>query len=172
MLDADARSSLDRCLICARRPPAGSHLGQSEVKNLGVAALRHKDIGRLDIAMNDALDMRGIKCVGDLNCQTEKNLGIDRAARDLVLQGHAVQIFHDDEGAPLVLAEVIDCADIGMIERRCGARLAAEALHGLGIAGDVVRQELECNRTTKVGILGLENNAHTTAAELLEYAVV
>jgi len=37
----------------------------------------------------------------------------------------------------------MDGADVGMVERRGGARLAAEALQRLSIAGNVLGQKLE-----------------------------
>jgi hypothetical protein len=37
--------------------------------------------------------------------------------------------------------------------------------------GNIIRQELERDETTKLGILGFVDDAHTTAAELLDDAV-
>jgi hypothetical protein len=34
--------------------PGCSHLGQAKVENFGVDAFGHKDVGRLDIAVDDA----------------------------------------------------------------------------------------------------------------------
>ena len=58
-----------------------------------------------------------------------------------VLQGHAIQKFHDDEWLPVVLADLIYRADVWVIERRSGLRLALKSSQGLRVVGDVVRQE-------------------------------
>jgi len=40
-----------------------SYFGQSKIQNLGVSALRHKDVGWLDVAVDNALGVRGIECI-------------------------------------------------------------------------------------------------------------
>ena len=44
-------------------------LGQAKVEDLGVAALRHEDVGRFDVAMHDALGVGRVKGICDLNAQ-------------------------------------------------------------------------------------------------------
>src|SRR5215472_16843978 len=51
---------------CSRSILLGAELGQTEIQNLGVAAFGHKDIGRLNITMDDSLGVSGIKRFGDL----------------------------------------------------------------------------------------------------------
>ena len=81
----------------ARRTAERRNLRQAEVQNLGVAALCHEDVGGLDVAVDDAFAVRGIESVGNLNSQRQKHLQVQRPARDPVLQGHAIEIFHGDE---------------------------------------------------------------------------
>ena len=76
------------------------HLRQSEVQDLGVAALGDEDVGRLDVAMDDAFGMRRIQRVGDLDRQRQQRLSLHRLPGDAVLQRHAIEEFHGDEGRP------------------------------------------------------------------------
>jgi hypothetical protein len=46
------------------------------------------------------------------------------------------------------------------------------AVIGLTVPGQVFGKKLECDKAAKVGILGLEDHTHTTAAQLLEDAVL
>jgi len=42
-----------------------------------VSALGHEDVRGFDIPVDDAGSVSGIECVGDLNRQTEQNIGVD-----------------------------------------------------------------------------------------------
>ena len=59
------------------------------------------------------------------------------------LQGHAVQELHGNEGFTILLTDVMDGANIGMIQSGCGLRLALEAAQSLRISGDLWGQELQ-----------------------------
>ena len=77
---------VDRAVIACCRvdlAPAGRdrNFRQSKIKNLGVPALGDKNICGLNIAVNDALRMRRIQRIGNLNARTEKNFSIRAVAR-------------------------------------------------------------------------------------------
>ena len=99
---------------------------QSEIENLGLASLSDKDIRRFDVTMHNSAGVGGIECVGNLYTQFEQLRGLERATLDHMLQGRAIQILHGDEGLPTLLADVIDGANIGVVESRCGLGLALE----------------------------------------------
>ena len=84
----------------------------------------------------------------------------------------ALQILHGDEGAAVLLADVMNGADVGMIQRGRGASLALEPAQRLPVASQFVRQELERDEATEPGVLRFVNHAHSAAAELLDDAVV
>ena len=60
-----------RRLGCCFCPSAASrhHFCQSEVENLGVAALSDENVGWLDVAVDDAFGVSGVERVGDLDGQ-------------------------------------------------------------------------------------------------------
>ena len=74
--------------------------------------------------------------------------------------------------ATVLLADVVDGADVGMVQRGSGARLALKAAEGLRVARDVVREELQRHETMEADVLGLVDDAHPAGAQLLEDAVV
>jgi hypothetical protein len=49
-------------------------LGQTKIQNLRLATLGHENVRGLDIAMNDALRVRGIQRVGNLDCEVEQGI--------------------------------------------------------------------------------------------------
>ena len=93
-------------------------------------------------------------------------------AADQVLQGRAIHELHGDEGAAFLLADVVDRADVGMIERRGGPSFAAKTLQGLRITGHVIGKKLEGDETAQARVLGLVHHAHPAAAKLFQDAVV
>ncbi len=60
----------------ARGIGRGRDLGQPEIQHLGVPALGHENIRGLDVAMHDALRMRRIQPIGNLDGQREHGLVI------------------------------------------------------------------------------------------------
>ena len=71
-----------------------------------------------------------------------------------------------------MFVDFINGADVGMIERRGSAGLALEAAQGVTVFGQLCRQEVEGDETPQLAVLGLIDHTHTSAAELLEYAVM
>ena len=55
--------------------PVASQLGKSEIQNLRLPAIGDEDVGRLDIAVNDALAMGYVERVGDLDADVEQLVG-------------------------------------------------------------------------------------------------
>ena len=89
-----------------------------------------------------------------------------------MLQRLPFQKFHDDEGLAFVFADVVDRADVGVVEGRSGARLALEPLQGLMILCQFLGQELERHEAAELGVLGLVDHAHAPATQLLQNAIV
>ena len=72
----------------------------------------------------------------------------------MMFQRRAVEVLHDDVGLAVVLANVVDGADIGMVERRCGPGLAAEAFERLAVLGDIFRKEFQGDEAVEAGVFG------------------
>src|ERR1700730_545593 len=112
------------CTLCgnlAPRADATRDLGQSEVENLGVTALSHENVRRFNVAMNDPFVVGSVERVGNLDRQNAQYIRLNGLSSDAMLQSHAIQKFHDEEGLAVLLPDFIDRADIGMV--KCGGRL-------------------------------------------------
>jgi hypothetical protein len=48
---------------------------------------RNENVGRFDVAMNNAACMRSIQSIGDLNCDIQEFFRFKRTGCDAVLQG-------------------------------------------------------------------------------------
>ena len=89
-----------------------------------------------------------------------------------MLQCYAVQKFHGNERLLAVLADFVDGANVRMIEGRGRASLAAEALQRLWITRHFIGKEFEGDETAEVGVFGLVDDSHASAAEFIDDAVV
>jgi len=58
-----------------------------------------------------------------------------------------------------------------MVESRGSTSFTPETFQCLRVSGYVIRQELERNETAELGVLGLVNDAHAAAAELVDDVV-
>src|ERR1700730_6015481 len=93
-------------------------------------------------------------------------------ACDAVLERFAVHELHGDEVLAVLLTDVVDGANVGMIERGSSLGLAAEAFQrGRGLRG-FPRKKFESDKAAKPRVFGLVNDAHTATTELFEDAVV
>src|SRR5208337_4105601 len=106
---------------------------QTKVQHLGLASLRDENIGGLDVPMHDALAVRGVERISDLNRQVEQRIDLKRLGFNAMLEGLPLQKLHHDEGLAFVLADFENGANVRVVERRSRARLALEALERLGI---------------------------------------
>jgi len=78
-------------------------------------ALGDENVGRFDIAMNDAFGVSGIERVRDFDREGEQHFGFERTSRNAMLQGQSIEELHGNEGMPVVFADVMNGANIGMI---------------------------------------------------------
>ena len=93
--------------------------------------------------MNDAVSVGSLQRVGYLDGDSKQRFQFDRFARNSVLQGKAVEEFHHQKWTALVLADLMDGADVGMIQSGCRLGLALEPLQRTRIVCDVVGEELQ-----------------------------
>src|SRR5215469_15365896 len=84
----------------------------------------------------------------------------------------AFQALHDYERLVSLLTDVVNRADVRMIQGGSSTGFPTEAFKCLGGFRKVVRKKFQGNSAAKFRVLGLVHNAHSTAAELLHDAVM
>src|SRR5580693_8636580 len=133
-------------------------LRQTEVQNFGVTSLGDEDVGRLNVTVNDALPMSCVECVGNFNSDLQDTIQIHWAIANHMLQGCAVKKLHCDEGLAILLVNLVDGADVGMVQSRGGLGFALEPAEGLRVGGNVTGQELKCDETAKFQVNAVVRN--------------
>src|ERR1700719_2502156 len=149
-----------------------SDLAQAEIEDLRVPPLGNEDVCGLDVAMNDAFRVGGIQSIGNLNSEQEDDFRFQRSARDSVLESCSFQKLHGDEGPAGFLANVINGADVRMIQGGGSFGFTPAPAERMRIAGNIIRQELESHETVESRVLSLVDDTHPALAEFFDNAVV
>jgi hypothetical protein len=122
--------------------------------------------------MDDPLGMGGGQRFSHLATQPQHLLDVHRLLADRLLQGRALEELHDDKRCLTMAADLVDGADVWVVQGRGGPRLAQEALECLLVGGDVLGEELERHLPSEIGVLGLVDDAHAATAQLGKDLVV
>ena len=118
-------------------------LRQAEIEDLQVAVPADEEILGLQVAMDDALPVRGGETPGHLERVVHGLLLGDRSGVELPAQRLALEELHHGVGDSSLRAEVEDRQDVWMRERRDCLRLALEAGQHVGIGRDGLRKDLD-----------------------------
>jgi hypothetical protein len=82
-----------------------------------VPALGKEDIRRFDVSMDNAFRVRGVQPFGYLYRNLQYRLQFQRATGNHVFQSFAFQIFHGDERSAVFFPDVMNRADVRMVQR-------------------------------------------------------
>src|ERR1700736_612837 len=85
----------------------------------------------------------------------------ERLAMNILTESFTINEFHGDERMVILLANVINGADAGMIESGSGVGFTAETLQGLGVLLHVIREKFQRHETIKAGVQGLVDDTHS-----------
>ncbi len=148
------------------------HLGEAKIENLGVAARGNENVRRFDVAMDDALRVCGVERVGNLDAQIEHCFDLQRLARDAVPECLSLQQFHGDEGSPIGLVDLVDRADVRVVQRGHGFGFPLKAAESLCVMGKLVGKELQRGVATELEVFSLVHHTHTPTPNLAQDAVM
>ena len=96
-----------------------------------------QDVRGLDVAVHEAVGVRGIQRAADLRDDVRRPLGIQAAlcAHERPQVG-PVDVAHDDEQHALALARVVDGDHVRVLDRRGRLGLGDEARAEVGLLGE------------------------------------
>ena len=87
------------------------------------------------------------------------------------MQRFALDVLHDDEGAAIVPADLVDLADEGMVERGSGEGFASQPLTGDAVHLDRGGEQLDGDAALEARVFREKHLAHAASAERREHAV-
>jgi hypothetical protein len=122
--------------------------------------------------VGDALLVRGIERVRDLDRDVDHAFDRERLRGELVGERLTVEVLHHEERLSLVLADVVHRTDARMVQRRCGARLPFESTHRVGVAESILLDELDRNRSAEACVFTSIDHTHPARSNLNGDSVV
>jgi hypothetical protein len=121
--------------------------------------------------VDDSFSVRRIQCVRNLNPQLQHFRKRQRLARNLVLQSRAVEELHRNEVLAVLFADVVNGANVRVIQCGGGLCFTSEAFQRSGVVEHLGRQEFQTYSTMEPCVLCLVDHTHP-AAKFLEDAIV
>ena len=168
---------LKRRLVLARLAEEGTlfdieELRQAEVDELGMAFLGEHHVPRLDVAVHDAALVGVGEPRGDADPNPDgfgKRQGsLGEAARET----RTPHQLHGDEDDAVGFVDLVDDADMRMLERGRGLGLRDETLPPLGLLDQLRREDLEGHLAVQLVVSGPVDDLDFAPVELLEEGVV
>jgi hypothetical protein len=151
-----------------RLPAAGcriQRLGQTKVEHFHYSVWPHLHVGRLQIAMNDALLVCRFQRLGDLLRDRQRFVERDRTTHEALRQVVALDQFHHQRDPVHALLEAEDLRDVRMVERRKYFGFALKARQPLGIGRQRRWQHLDRHLTLQVRVGRPIHLPHAALAE-------
>ena len=150
-----------------RQPRIGADMRDAEVGDPDPLGARPKqDIGRLDVAVNQPLSVRGGKAGSNLDCHAQDLRRLQRPLPvDSGLQSVATQVGHGKERNAVHFAYPINLDHVFVDDRCRGAGLASEPLARLRVFPEAGRQHLQGDEAGQCRFKRLEHNSHPAGAD-------
>ena len=124
---------------------------------------------RIDRDLIDALQRWADDDPRSLNGQS-CNFGDSRSRGDNLTQRLPLDQLHDEKRAPLVFADIVNGADMMMIESGCDTRLALEPLQTPAVFGVFGREHFQGNVALQQNVARFVDLAHATGTQPLQDA--
>ena len=140
---------------------------QAEVEQL-CPRLREHDVARLQVAMRDASSVRLVQRVGDFDRILQHLLNRQRAFHQALRQCLPLDIFHHQKICVVLMAGIVERADVRMIQAGNGFRFALEALAQFRAFREMRRQNFDRDNSVEARIAGFVYFAHAARANRRE----
>ena len=128
---------------------------QTKVHHFDETFVVQHNIGAFNVSVNDVLLVSSLETLSRLDGDIECFVELEGPVLDHLLDASAVDALHGDEGEPIGLVDLVNGADIGMVE--CRGRLGfTEKAFLFFFARQLVHgREFQRDRAPQFGVFGL-----------------
>ncbi len=140
-------------------------LGEAEVEDLHPAVVGDEEVLGLQVPVDDPLLVRGGEAVDDLERVVDRLARRERAAREDRAQRLAFEELLDDVGRAVVLADVVDGGDVGVVQDAGGLGLLLEAAQAVGVGGEGGGEDLDRHVAAEARVLRAVHLSHPARAD-------
>ncbi len=130
--------------------------------------LGEHDVAGFQIAMRDAFAMGFVQRVGNLDCKLQHLFRRQWTLLQTLRERLALQILHHQKISSILMAGVVERADVWMIQAGDGLCFAVEALAQIGAVGKVGGENLDGDDAIEAcvpGAIHLSHSARTDGGE-------
>ncbi len=167
-----ARRADDRPLVRQGPLLAADPLGQAEVGDVRLAAGIEEDVGRLEVAVQDAVPVGLMHRPRHRGHQAGGGPAVAGQPRQVAVEAAAVDQLHGEEGVALMPTGLVDGHDVGVIQAgqrpRLGVQKALDLLRRVPAGQD----HLEGDDAVEADLAGLEDDTHPAAGDFLQQLVI
>ena len=148
------------------------NLRKAEVEDLYLPVIGHDQVGRLDISMRDSRIVCMFQALRQLEREITHFVDWKRPLAELLRQRLTSVVRHDDvEAAVLALTDVVNAANVGVVECRNGARLPEKT----GVASVTHRflagEQLDGNFAAESSVFRFVDHTEATTADAATQSV-
>jgi hypothetical protein len=125
-----------------------------------------------DVPVDDSLRMCRVQRIGDLDAQIEHRFDLRRLATNYVPECLPLQQFHRNESSSICLVDLVDRADVWVVQGGRSLGLPLKTAEGLSVVGKLVGKELQGDVATELEVFRLVHHTHAPAPDPAEDAVM
>ena len=118
--------------------------------------------------MNNAVIVCRDQRISDLPGVLQCIVHTKRAHGDAVVERLTLDVLHDQEVRAVLVADIVQGADVGMVETGNGVGFTTEARQPLRITGEVFRKDLDGDGPSETGVGSLVDFAHPARTDLAD----
>ena len=147
-------------------------LGQTEIQELHMATGTDKDVGGLDVPMKNTLVVCRGERARDLLADLEHLGFVEAPFGKPRFQAASLQKLQHEKRSPFGLFDIVNRADVEVVEGGGETRFTPEAIAGFAIVEQIVRKKLQRNAAAKLRILRSVDDPHATLAQFFQDAIL